>query len=153
MILQIRTKDNLEDLLRHGNSPSWVVSEGKINDIEKVEIYQFDGKRVLKADFDKILSSRTESGRLIVAFSKGSIEDCDHKWIGQNPIKYSRGNETIHNNNSTMESNPIKVGFYAGKTMMTITMKNVAMPEINQTMFFWEVSKIIMAKRNLLEES
>lgn len=95
MILQIRTKDNLEDLLRHGNSPSWVVSEGKVNDIEKVEIYQFDGKRVLKADFDKSLSSRTESGRLIVAFSNGTIEECEHKWIGQNPIKYVRDNEVI----------------------------------------------------------
>lgn len=88
MILQIRTKDNLDDLLRHGNSPSWVVSDGKINAIEKVELFQFDGKRVLKADFDSSLSKRTESGRLIVAFSNGTIEECEHKWIGQNPIKY-----------------------------------------------------------------
>lgn len=115
MILQIRTKDNLEDLLRHGNSPSWVVSEGKVNDIEKVEIYQFDGKRVLKANFDKFLSSRTESGRLIVAFSNGKIEECKYRWIGQNPIKYIRDNEVIYNDNSTMETNQIKVGFYAGK--------------------------------------
>lgn len=88
MILQIRTKDNLDDLLRHGNSPSWVVSDGKINAIEKVELFQFDGKRVLKADFDSSLSKRTESGRLIVAFSNGTIEEFEHKWIGQNPIKY-----------------------------------------------------------------
>jgi len=89
MILQIRTKDNLDDLLRHGTSPSWVISEGKIKSIEKVEIFQFDGKKVLKADFKADLSRRTESGRLIVAFSNGTIEECEHKWIGQNPIKYN----------------------------------------------------------------
>jgi len=119
MILQIRTKDNLDDLLRHGTSPSWVISEGKIKSIEKVEIFQFDGKKVLKADFKADLSRRTESGRLIVAFSNGTIEECEHKWIGQNPIKYIRDNEAIleniTNTTSTMESNQIKVGFYAGR--------------------------------------
>jgi len=89
MILQIRTKDNLDDLLRHGTSPSWVISEEKIKSIEKVETFQFEGKKVLKADFKADLSRRTESGRLIVAFSNGIIENSEHKWIGQNPIKYN----------------------------------------------------------------
>ncbi|MFD0778098.1 hypothetical protein ACFQZF_06075 [Flavobacterium myungsuense] len=48
MILKIRTKDSLEDLLRHRNSPSWVISESRVNQIEEVEIYQFDGKKLLK---------------------------------------------------------------------------------------------------------
>lgn len=88
MILKIRTKDNLEELLRQGNSPSWVISEWRVNQIEDVEIYQFDGKKVLKGKFNKNNSIRTESGRLIVSFSDASIESCDYKWIGQNPIKY-----------------------------------------------------------------
>ena len=41
MILKIRTKDNLEDLLRHRNSPSWVISETRVSQIEEIEIYQF----------------------------------------------------------------------------------------------------------------
>ena len=112
MILKIRTKDALEDLLRHSNSPSWVISESRINQIKNVEIHQFDGKRVLKADFDLIRSSRTDSGRLIVAFSNAIIEEVDYKWVGQNPIKYE--------SSSNVEISPIhelqtKIGFYAGK--------------------------------------
>lgn len=102
MKLQIRTKDNLEDLLRHRNSPSWVISESRIHQIEEVEIYQFDGKKVIKGTFDIDNSSRTESGRLIVAFKNAHIEDCAHKWIGQNPIKYDSIKNTIDNEN--MES-------------------------------------------------
>lgn len=113
MKLQIRTKDNLEDLLRHRNSPSWVISESRIHQIEEVEIYQFDGKKVIKGTFDIDNSSRTESGRLIVAFKNAHIEDCDYKWIGQNPIKYDR-TKYINDENS-MDSLLGKIGFYAGR--------------------------------------
>jgi hypothetical protein len=88
MILQIRTKDNLEALLKQGNSPAWVIAESRVAEIKSVEIYQFDGKRVLKADFDAAKSTRTESVRLVVAFTNGVIEDADHDWNGQNPVRY-----------------------------------------------------------------
>ena len=114
MILQIRTKDNLADLKRHGNSPSWVISESRINLIESVEIYQFDGKRVLKGIFNKNNSYRNADGRLVVAFSNGIIEDCDFKWIGQNPIKYNSVNTAVNKTDSINNSNFV-VGFYAGK--------------------------------------
>jgi hypothetical protein len=113
MKLQIRTKDNLEDLLRHRNSPSWVISESRVSQIEEVEIYQFDGKKVIKGTFDIDNSSRTESGRLIVAFKNALIEDCDHKWIGQNPIKYD--NIKYINDKNNMGSILGKIGFYAGR--------------------------------------
>jgi hypothetical protein len=92
MIIRIRTKDKLEELLRHGTSPAWVVSEWRVPRITNVEIYQFDGKRVLKATFEPSRSSRTQDNRLIVGFSDGKIEDCDYKWVGQNPIKYFNNN-------------------------------------------------------------
>jgi len=111
MILKIRTKDALEELLRHRNSPSWVIAEYRENQIKKVEIYQFDGKKVLKADFDLIRSSRTEDNRLIVAFSNAIIEETDYKWVGQNPIKY----EYLSNIEAVQDELDIKVGFYAGK--------------------------------------
>lgn len=88
MIIKIRTRDNLDDLIRIGKSESWVVAEERENQIKKVEIYQFDGKRVLLAEFVKSKSTRTVSGRLIVAFTKGKIENCDYNWVGQNPVKY-----------------------------------------------------------------
>jgi len=90
MILQIRTKDNLETLLQNGNSPAWVIAEWRVKQIKQVEIYQFDGKRVLKADFDATNSSRTESDRLVVAFNDGVIEESDMEWEGQNPIRYNK---------------------------------------------------------------
>lgn len=140
MILQIRTKDNLEDLLRHGNSPSWVVSEGKVNDIEKVEIYQFDGKRVLKAGFDKSLSSRTESGRLIVAFSNGKIEECEYKWIGQNPIKYIRDNEVIVENSFLLNSEvkPHLISYTDGRINDIDTFIDFVVEKIESTFNFIE---------------
>jgi hypothetical protein len=95
MILKIRTKDNLEELVRHRNSPSWVIAEYRENQIKKVEIYQFDGKKVLKADFDLIRSSRTEDNRLIVAFSNAIIEDTNYTWVGQNPINYEDINSNM----------------------------------------------------------
>jgi hypothetical protein len=89
MILQVRTKDNLETLLQNGNSPAWVIAEWRVKQIKQVEIYQFDGKRVIKADFDATNSYRTESERLVVAFVNGWIEESDMEWEGQNPIRYN----------------------------------------------------------------
>lgn len=88
MILQIRTKDNLEFLLQQSKSPSWVIAEYRMAEIKSIEIYQFDGKKVLKADFDAVNSVRTETDRLIVAFRNGFIEAADVDWIGQNPVRY-----------------------------------------------------------------
>lgn len=88
MILQIRTKDNLETILQQGNSPAWVIAESRVPEIQHVEIYQFDGKRVLKADFDAANSTRTESDRLIVAFKNAVIEQADLDWNRQNPVRY-----------------------------------------------------------------
>lgn len=99
MILQLRTKDPLDELLKAGNSPAWVIAEHRVAEIEKVEIYQFDGKKVLKADFDDANSIRNEDDRLIVAFKNGIIEDCDFDWEGQNPVHY----QSKTNNQKTTE--------------------------------------------------
>lgn len=93
MILRIRTKDKLEELLRHGTSPAWVVAQNRISKIDSVEIYQFDGKRVLKGKFDPIRSTRNQQGRLVVAFETGIIENSDFHWVGQNPIQYYNSKE------------------------------------------------------------
>lgn len=103
MILQIRTKDNLEELLKQGNSPAWVIAESRVPEIQSVEIYQFDGKRVLKAEFDAANSTRTESDRLVVAFKNGVIEDADMDWNGQNPVRY-KDVETAETGRSVLSS-------------------------------------------------
>ena len=89
MILRIRTNDNLDKLLKEGKSAAWVVASEKEKEIKQVEIYQFDGKRVLKGAYDEKKSSRRkEDNRLIVAFKNGAIQTADLKWKGQNPINY-----------------------------------------------------------------
>lgn len=110
MILRIRTKDDLSTLLRHGNSPAWNVAEWRIEKIESVEIYQFDGKKVLKGKFERDNSFRNKNGRLVVAFTNAAIEDSNFVWNGQNSIKYvSNEYESIDDNNHSGE-----VGIYTG---------------------------------------
>jgi len=100
MILQIRTKDNLNELLRHGSSPAWVIAEYRLANIKEVQIFQFDGKKVLKGVFSLEHSRRNSDGRLVVAFTDGVIENCDQKWIGQNPVKYL---QTINSGSKSIE--------------------------------------------------
>jgi hypothetical protein len=109
MILQIRTKDNLETLLQQGKSASWIIAEWRVKEIKKVEIYQFDGKRVLKAEFDSEKSTWTESNRLIVAFNGGIIKEADMDWNGQNPIQYQ--NEHFNTPKSETTNNELNNSF------------------------------------------
>lgn len=89
MILRIRTNDDLDKLLKEGKSAAWVVANDKEKEIKQVEIYQFDGKRVLKGVYElKKSTRRKEDNRLIVAFKNGAIQSANLKWKGQNPINY-----------------------------------------------------------------
>jgi hypothetical protein len=89
MILRIRTNDDLDKLLKQGKSAAWVVANDKEKEIKQVEIYQFDGKRVLKGVYEpKKSTRRKEDNRLIVAFKNGAIQSANLKWKGQNPINY-----------------------------------------------------------------
>ena len=103
MILQIRTQDNLEELLRNGNSYAWTISDNEVRQLKQVEIYQFDGKRVLKADFDSVRSRRTNNSRLIIAFNNRKIEESDHKWLGDSPVKYIIDDKVANRNTKVNE--------------------------------------------------
>ena len=131
MILQIRTKDNLEELLKQSNSPAWIIAEAREKDIQQVEIFQFDGKRVLKADFDKDYSFRTQEGRLVVFFKNGKIEDADHKWIGQNPVKYV--GEVIEDKNEIDKNDSKKIVFarQLGNEDTSYVGAQIALKELN----------------------
>jgi hypothetical protein len=135
MILQIRTKNNIDELLQNGKSPAWVISEYRLPQIIKVEIYQFDGKRVLKADFNAELSTRTENDRLVVAFSNGVIEDSNHDWDGQNPVRYKEFNTQ----DSTRENNKLFDNWIPFSELQKIEeahqSKNELLPDILKEIF------------------
>jgi len=86
--LQLRTADDLRDLLKEGVSRSWVISEDRLSDIRSVEIYSFDGKQVLKGGFNKINSHRDSDGRLVIAFDNGMIVNSNMNWDSRNPVRY-----------------------------------------------------------------
>ncbi|MGY6562891.1 MAG: hypothetical protein ACXITV_12385 [Luteibaculaceae bacterium] len=89
MVIRLRTKDQLENLLSKGQSPAWVVSKDRESKLTRVEVYQFDGKRVIKGEYSKSKSERRKSDdRLIVGFINARIESSEYKWVGQNPVKY-----------------------------------------------------------------
>lgn len=88
MILQLRTKDDLEKIKSEGKSASWVISHWNEERIKKVEIYSFDGKAVLKGDFDR--SKSTRNGKRLTVGLKGCnlVNGIEYNWIGQNPVRF-----------------------------------------------------------------
>jgi len=96
MKIQIRTKENLVELLNKGISHAWRINKGRLNSITEVEIYDFSGKAKISGTFDRENSQILENGRVAVAFKDAKIEQADYKWVGQNPIKYqSSTNEEV----------------------------------------------------------
>lgn len=98
MILRLRTNDDLRQLLKQGNSPAWRIAKNRVDSIQKVEIYNFEGTECLKGDFSKAKSvwkkDEKDNDRLVVAFENGKIEPASYKWVGQNPVKYVEPNGT-----------------------------------------------------------
>ncbi len=88
--LQLRTKNDCLDTIKYfEQSPAWVISDKKIPKIKKVEIYDHQGKRCLKADFNPDRSYRTNTGRLMVAFDNAEINDCQPPiFKSRNPVQY-----------------------------------------------------------------
>lgn len=95
MIIKIRTKDPLTELLKKGISFSWKISHWRLDHIKEVHIYDFSGRSKIKGDFDRGATQLLEDGRVAVAFVNAAITTDDFKWIGQNPIKYLANNEKI----------------------------------------------------------
>jgi hypothetical protein len=78
LTLQVRTHDNLLDLLAHGQSGDWVVGQGREADITDVQIVNWDGTQMIRATFDRTKSYRpkNDSKRLVLVFSDPQIVNC-----------------------------------------------------------------------------
>ncbi len=92
LILRLRTRDNLLELLTAGVSGEWKVEQGKENEIKKVQIFNWDGSLMLEASLDASKTTRIENSRLIVGLSDADVKiiKCTPplKWSSQNPVNY-----------------------------------------------------------------
>jgi hypothetical protein len=76
LILQVRTNDNLLDLLARSESAAWVVAEDRVQKVTHVQVVNFIGTQMIEDVFDRSASYRTESDRLVVKFLGGRIVNC-----------------------------------------------------------------------------
>jgi hypothetical protein len=88
LILQVRTEDNLLDLLAKSESAAWVIAEDKVQHITHVQVVNFSGTQMIEGMFDRSSSYRTEDNRLVVKFLDGQIINCAVQFVGQNPVHY-----------------------------------------------------------------
>ena len=88
LTLQVRTRDNLLDLLAKGESQAWIVAEDKVHKITHVQVVNFDGTQMIEGVFDRNATNRRDDGRLVVKFMNGHIVNCNVQFDGQNPVRY-----------------------------------------------------------------
>jgi hypothetical protein len=88
LLIQIRTADNLLDLLRGNKSGNWIVAQGKEQEITDVEIVSFDGTQKIEGTFDAANSFRVDDDRLVIAFTDACIRNCSISFDGRNPVRY-----------------------------------------------------------------
>jgi hypothetical protein len=91
-ILRLRTRDNLQTLKNQLYSPAWVIAENQVNDIDYVEIYNFEGTQKVFGIFDRERSFRRNDNRLVVYFKLPLIYNLTNfNWFNngsQNPVNY-----------------------------------------------------------------
>ena len=75
MVVNVRTDDDLRDLLRNRASGNWVIGVDTEPIITKVRVFNWDNNQVLKGDFDRARSRRDADRRLIIGIRKCRIEN------------------------------------------------------------------------------
>ena len=74
MIVNVRTQDDLRDLLRNRASGNWNIGRATEPKITKVRVFNWDTDQVLKGDFAPARSIRDINDDLIIGISKCRIE-------------------------------------------------------------------------------
>ncbi len=84
MVVNVRTKDDLRDLLRNHASGNWVIGVATETRITMVRVFNWKMDQVLKGDFSRARSRRDAIGKLIIGISKCRIENFrTHKSWGE----------------------------------------------------------------------
>jgi hypothetical protein len=91
LTVQVRTNDDLLQLLSANESAAWVIAQGKESDITHVQIVNFNGTQMIEGIFDRNESLRNANGRLVLRFMDGRIVNSAVTFDGQNPVRYIEG--------------------------------------------------------------
>lgn len=75
MVVNVRTKDDLRDLLRNCASGNWDIGVATEPSITKVRVFNWNNDQVLKGDFNRTRSRRDVDSKLIIGISKCRIEN------------------------------------------------------------------------------
>jgi len=86
--IQLRTHDNLLELLAAGESSAWVVAEGQESLLTHVQVVNFAGTQMIQGVYDRSASHRREDDRLVIRFLDGHIVNCNIEFNGRNPVSY-----------------------------------------------------------------
>jgi hypothetical protein len=86
--VQVRTRNNLLELLAAGASPAWRVSEDRAKLLTHVHVVNFDGTQRIEGVFDRNASERREDGDLVLRFLDGRIVNCQVDFASQNPVHF-----------------------------------------------------------------
>jgi hypothetical protein len=78
MIVNVRTKDDLRDLLRNRASGNWTVSRNSEPKITKVRVFNWVKNQVLKGDYDHRNNPWDVNGKLIIGIKNCRIENFHH---------------------------------------------------------------------------
>lgn len=112
LILRVRTRTNLLELLEAGVSGDWKVAKEKEDRIKTVQVYNWDGSLMLESPLDLSKTTRIEDNRLVAGLSdtEAKIVKCipPLQWQGQNPVNYVEVAEEsqVEDNLSFMVANP-----------------------------------------------
>jgi hypothetical protein len=91
LTLQVRTRDNLLELLAKNETGYWKVGKDRIQQITHVQVVNFDGTQMIEAVFDQNAScylDPTNGNRLLVKFLDGRIVNCNVQFTSDNPVRY-----------------------------------------------------------------
>ncbi|NEQ66651.1 MAG: hypothetical protein F6K21_14315 [Symploca sp. SIO2D2] len=88
LTLQVRTRDNLLELLARGESAAWIIAEDKFHRITHIQVVNFEGTQMIEGLFDHNASFRRDHGRLVVKFKDAHIINCNVQFDSQNPVRY-----------------------------------------------------------------
>ena len=88
LTVQVRTRDDLRQLLAAEESQAWVIAEDREHRLTHVQIVNFDGTQMIEGVFDRTRSWRRDDGRLVLRFLDGRIVNCKVEFDTQNPVRY-----------------------------------------------------------------
>jgi len=82
LILQVRTRGNLLELLAKNQTGDWIVAKEKIHHITHIQVLNWEGTQMIEGVFDRNASyylAPPDDNRLVVKFLDGRIVNCNVK--------------------------------------------------------------------------